>query len=93
MPMYDVECSNSSCKLKEEVYSHSKLAEGAKVCACRLCSSPMHKILTPPRTRRDSWPEGGLTLEHIADKPKHFSSRQELRNYCKQTGLSSGALL
>ena len=34
-----------------------------------------------------------ITLEHIADEPMTFTSKKALQDYCKKTGLSSGALL
>lgn len=69
------------------------LGEGAPLGVCPLCNSPTAKALTPPRTRRDSWPDEGITLEHIADKPMHFERKSQLKAYCKEKGLSSGALL
>jgi len=33
-----------------------------------------------------------LTLDHIADKPMTFNCRSDLRKYCKEHGLASGAL-
>lgn len=41
----------------------------------------------------DTWSRGGITLEHVEENPKHFKTKQELRRYCKEKGLSSGALL
>lgn len=51
----------------------------------------MVKLVTAPR--RDSWPDDGITLEHIADQPKHFKTKGELKAYCKEHKVSSGALL
>jgi putative FmdB family regulatory protein len=34
-----------------------------------------------------------LVLEHIADVPMKFDSKKKLQRYCREKGLTSGALL
>ena len=36
---------------------------------------------------------GPMTLDHIADQPMTFSNKKELRDYCREKGLESSALL
>jgi len=43
---------------------------------------------------KDSWKP--ITLEHInvtGEGPLHFEKKKDLQRYCKENGLSSGALL
>lgn len=95
MPLYEWKCSNDSCKLKGvvvEEFSAKVLTEDSpERPSCRECKELMVKQLSA--CRRDSWPEGGIVLEHIADKPMRFERKSDLRKYCKEKGLSSGALL
>jgi len=49
----------------------------------------MVKLVSKPR--RDSWPEEGVTLEHVAENPVHFNTRKELRSYLKKHHYGSPA--
>jgi hypothetical protein len=51
------------------------------------------KVPARVKVEGDFWPQDGLVLEHIADKPMRFARRKDLKEYCKEHGLSSGALL
>ncbi len=39
------------------------------------------------------WPAEGVHLEHAGEHGKTFYSKKELQNWCKEKGVSSGALL
>jgi hypothetical protein len=39
------------------------------------------------------WPAEGLHLEHAGENGKTFYSKKELQDWCKEKGVSSGALL
>lgn len=39
------------------------------------------------------WPKEGLVLEHVEETPRRFMTKRELKEYCKEKGYSSGALL
>lgn len=95
MPLYEWKCSSDSCplvgKVVEEYSPRVVPSDDPNRPSCPQCKALMDKLL--PRLHRDSWPEGGLTLEHIAEKPMHFERKKDLQRYCKEKGLSSGALL
>ena len=86
MPMYDLKCPECKTEaLDQYVHSHRDQVN------CPNCHKPMSRMVSLPR--RDSWPEDGIVLEHIAENPMRFSTRKSLQKYCKERGLSSGALL
>lgn len=92
MPMYEVLCN--SCHKSDELHSPKALTaeELAASLACPSCHKlSLSKQISSPR--RDSWPEGGIVLEHAAERPMRFRTRKELRTFCKEKGFSSGALL
>jgi len=39
------------------------------------------------------WPADGLHLEHAGENGVTFHSKQQLKDWCKKKGVSSGALL
>ena len=39
------------------------------------------------------WPRDGLTLEHVGDIPITFHSEKQLRQFMREKGWDSGALL
>lgn len=88
MPMYDVKCSG--CGKSDEVFHQGPIAAKDHKVKCE-CGSRMLRQISVPR--RDSWPEDGITLEHVERHPKHFPTKQSLKEYCKSKGYSSGALL
>ena len=92
MPMYEVRCSH--CLKEDEVYSPKALS-AEELQAQVPCPHCLNNFLSKQisRPRRDSWPEDGVVLEHVAERPKRFRTRSELRNFCKEHGFSSGALL
>lgn len=89
MPLYDVKCSR--CDRVEEVFNPTPISASAHKVRCPDCNSLMQRQISIPR--RDSWPEDGIVLEHVERDPKHFPTKQSLKEYCKQKGYSSGALL
>lgn len=92
MPMYDVQCSH--CQHKTEVYSPKPVSaeELRSSQACPNClNNFLDKLVSSPR--RDSWPTDGVVLEHVAERPMRFKTRKQLRDFCKEKGFSSGALL
>lgn len=92
MPVYRVRCSNEHCENQEAEVYHKVVVEGSHgLEPCQLCHSRMVKLVALPR--RDSWPDEGITLDHVEEHPKHFARKQDLKQYLKKRGLSSGALL
>ena len=89
MPLYDMKCPTCDESL-EHLSLRPVSAEELDV-SCPGCGTRMVKQISIPR--RDSWPEDGIVLDHIADEPMHFARKKDLQRYCKEKGLSSGALL
>lgn len=87
MPLYDYSCP---CGERTEKFNpFSKRTKGAP--KCPLCRTKMIPLFSAPK--RDRLWEDGITLDHIADRPKHFKDRKTLRTYCDAHGLESSALL
>ncbi len=57
------------------------------------CKAEVSKMVSKPHVESDFWPDGGITLEHAGGNGVHFGTRKELRTWCKEKGVSSGALL
>lgn len=77
----------------EKLYHQWAKVVQKKVVTCKKCGRRMKFVEVANRFGKDSWPAEGLTLEDIADTPMHFTNRDDLRKYCRQTGLTCGALL
>lgn len=88
MPLYDVKCL--TCDRTEEVFNPTPI-EASKHRVICTCGTRMERQISVPR--RDSWPVDGITLEHVERNPKHFPTKRALKEYLKQKGYSSGALL
>lgn len=58
---------------------------------CLQCNSTLDREYG--RLHIKSWPSEGLTLTNVEKEPKTFRSEQELRRYCKDKKIESGALL
>ncbi len=85
MPLYEFECP----KCKERTEELLSINARRKAVVCGKCGMKMHQIisLSTPLIWKP------LTLEHIADKPMTFNSKNDLRRYCRKHGLASAALL
>jgi putative FmdB family regulatory protein len=88
MPVYDYKCK--SCGLKQDAYR--EISQRNRPLTCPNCKGKMFKTISIPV--KDSWKP--ITLEHInvtGEGPLHFEKKKDLQRYCKENGLSSGALL
>lgn len=90
MPLYNYECD--SCKHREtDVFA----SDPTPAPICPNCGVAMDRdyASTSGLQGPDVWSRGGITLEHVAEKPMHFSSKTQLKEFCRKNGFSSGALL
>ena len=101
MPIYNGRCR--LCGSQAEWFSHKALTRvdlarlpddqqvelGVPVC----CQRPMDKVVSKLAKQSHSWPADGLHLEHAGEHGKTFYSKKELKDWCKEKGVSSGALL
>ena len=84
MPTYEFICP--VCKKTEEVFR--PVHQWNRKLKCRECQSWMLRVFSTPQV--SIWKP--ITLEHIAEKPMHFSSKNALKAYCKEKGVISGAI-
>lgn len=84
MPLYRYECK---CGRQ---FRELNSVDDRGSCECE-CGKVAEQSFVPPSPNPPTWRP--ITLEHIADKPKHFKTRDELSRYCKANKVSSGALL
>jgi len=93
MPLYNYRCR----KCHKVVELLKPLREFSKSVHSQCCPGQLSDlVVTGVVTRGDGFGPNGsdpITLEHIADEPKTFRTQKELRKYCREHGLSSGALL
>jgi len=89
VPLYLVECSNNH---KEEVYLKVAVEGNKDLPRCSKCNNKTVKLIAGFRAG-DFFPHGGLTLDHAEENPIHFDTKKQLQKYCKDKGISSGALL
>jgi len=83
--MYEFECPN--CHKHEEVIR--TISDRDEVVICKKCNIDMFRVYMGGSI--SIWKP--ITLEHIADQPMTFNSKRDLRKYCREHKLSSGALL
>ena len=94
MPIYVYRCR--ACQKPQEVFQH--LPKPQKKIECP-CGHKAERDFTLECTRKDrgkAWEWNGgepLTLEHCGDEPKTFQNQGELRNFMREQGWKSGALL
>ncbi len=85
MPLYEFECPECKRHIEELLPIKGK----RKSFVCTRCNKKMYQVLSRPSLL--IWKP--LTLDHIADKPMTFNSKDDLRKYCRKHGLASSALL
>jgi len=88
MPLYEYRCE----KCGDEVELRREMKHRHKGLRCEECGGRMVKLVSTYKAKVFK----PLTLEHInvdGEGPLTFNSENELRQYCRKHGLSSGALL
>ena len=82
MPIFDFKCSKCGREVKDEFIHNESFIP---VC----CKNKMKKKIG---IYHFGFPEFGITLNNVADKPIHFDSRQKLIDYKRKHNLQLGAL-
>ena len=77
MPLYDFHCNTCGKDLIDHL---KKMTEPAPDC----CGSPMEQRLGMPLL--DNFKP--QYFEHLADEPKFFATKRELRRYCRSNNLT-----
>ncbi len=85
MPLYKYKCEHCGREFRE-----LNSVDDRATCECE-CGETAKQSVVPTTPTAPTWRP--ITLEHIADKPMHFKTREELSRYCKDNKVSSGALL
>jgi len=83
MPIFDFKCSGCGRQVLDALI---RKEEEIPVC----CQNQMEKI---PARIHSGFPEFGITLENVAEKPVHFSSKRQMQDYARKNNLELGALL
>ena len=87
MPAYTYICVG--CLFKDEhVFVHNRDEE----VNCEICGSIMKRQF-PLTFAGKTFPDEGLTLEHVEKNPVHFKSKTEMKAYARDNNLELGALL
>ena len=82
MPIFDLYCKKCGSNRNDEfVHSDSFLPE--------CCGDAMTK---KPSRMLPGFPKQGLTLTNVEEKPVHFDSKRQLREYKNKHNLELGAL-
>lgn len=92
MPLYRYKCPK--CLHEAEVLK--KISECDSEHYCSKCKTLTERVYHGVKTSRIKTFENPLTLHNInvnGEGPVTFRSKSELRRYCKENGLESGALL
>lgn len=58
---------------------------------CQECGEESRPAPSPKIT--DMWTGGGITLDHVDENPRHFTSKGQLKRFCKEKKIYSNALL
>ena len=85
MPVYQYRCKGC----KEEVEVRRAVKDRLEALKCPRCLGELQLVPSLPFVK--IWKP--LTLEHVEKEPRTFNSESELRGYCKERKLESGALL
>lgn len=86
MPFYDYRCPK--CGHEMEEFNDMKDRNKQK---CPKCQTLMARRYDGCGSYVEVW--GPKTLRHVEHDPKTFRNKRELREYCKEHKISSGALL
>lgn len=81
MPIFDLVCRKCGREIDDFLSLNGQVPE--------CCKKRMEKR---PVMIHSGFPEFGITLDHVEDKPVHFSSRRELIKYKREHNLQLGAL-
>jgi hypothetical protein len=82
MPIYDLQCEDCGNEKLDEFCHLEKLIP---TCCGRVMSRKVSRI-------HPGWPKYGLTLEHVEEKPVHFETKNQLRDYKRKNNLQLGAM-
>ena len=86
MPIYEYQCQE--CKAVQEELAPRPTGPRPAV-VCEVCSGRATPIVS--RGTPQVW--SPLYLEHVCPGGKTFNTKRELKNYCRDHGLASNALL
>lgn len=82
MPIFDFKCDICKHVIKDEfIHNDSYIPQ--------CCGEKMRKL---PSRMLSGFPEFGLTLTNVEEKPVHFSSKKQLLAYKRKHNLQLGAL-
>lgn len=85
MPFYSFKCPR--CRVV--VVEQRRMAECSRPGVCQECQAETFRVPDVPFFDVDK----PITLEHVEANPRTFENKRELKRYCDQKGLVSGALL
>ena len=85
MPQYHLICKE--CNWEERIFCPVVKRDKIK---CSRCGGETTRPITSNIPRVDNWPNGGITLDHVAETPQHFNSRKERDSYLRKKGFQIG---
>jgi len=86
MPIYEYRCRE--CQAITEELAARPVGPRARL-RCEKCGKTALPIVSTPRAQ--TW--NPLFLEHVCKGGKIFETKQSLKDYCRENGLASNALL
>ena len=79
MPIFDYHC-----KVCKRISKDTYVKKHDEIVTCISCNVTMDKL--PSLFHAETFPAEGLTIDNLEARPKTFHSKQEMRDYEKNTG-------